>query len=496
MKPPRLLQHEMNGGSSSGLAPHEQLFTRPPGTLLLAGALWRVWVFIAALAAVAGLLWRTAGGGPDIVSVLDGVGLAVWLAALWIWPAWQGMLKRQQQHIQPPLLPWIPRIHNAAILASGAVFVSLAASGILLGYDARAGVASVVTADLSAIFDAPLGAIIVLSLALVAPTLLVLSVVVLHAARALCGARVGLLVWLAAVLAANLHLLAGAAQWTLRIKGLAPWTVRTSPGEFAQWAVAKLQATAQSTDYLSEVLRQVVGTPALLLLGAIAVAVLVQRLPPRREQPVAPLWLAATAGVAVAALRTLLLTWQWVQQPAVQYPGQWQTVLWAGLLACWLALLALPPEAAATQRRGPLDALWLVYCVAAWACLTLPNRLADQAGRGDVLAYCLPTLAVLLLGAALLRRSAGWRSLAAGLAIFVQLGLAVLLLPLGASSLPLALGLCSSLGSGLLDPLSASYAALVTAAAFILALWCWPWPPRTPPQCLRTAAERMAALPE
>jgi hypothetical protein len=480
MMPPHWLRHELNGGPGGGLTLRKQLFTTPAGTSLLTTGLWKAWGFVAVLGAVAGLLWRTSGGGPDIVSVLDGVGLVMWLAALWLWPAWQALLERQQQHFQLAAVPWLPRLHSAVQLGSGALIIALAASGILLGYDARASVASVVTADF-AIFSAPLGAIVVLALALAAPALLVLSLVVLHVARALCGARVGLLVWLAVLLMANLHFAAGLAPWTLNLHlltDLGPWTVRTTPGDFTRWCTGILQSTPQRTDYLSEVLRKVVGTPVLLLLGAIVLAVLVQRLPLRREQPVAPIWLAAMAGVAVATLRTLILTWQWVQQPAMQYPGQWQAVLWAGLLACWLVLLALPDEQSNAQRQSALEAMWLVYCVAAWVCLTLPNRLADQAGRGDVLVYCLPVAAVLLLGTALLRRIAVWRSLAPALTGAAKLALAALLLPLSAGSLPLALAICSDLGNGLLDPQGARYAAFVIAALLGLAALCWPCPPR------------------
>ncbi|GEM_PF-5595985 len=437
-----------------------------PGVLVRAAG--EVWLLLAALGLLAGLIWRAGGDAPPLPSVLDAAGLALWLSALWLAPAWRELLTQRYHYLLPALMRWALPRQSAAWLVALALLLSLAPAALLLGYDPRATVAEFYLFDDFNLY-LPVWLWVLGSLLLIGPTVVVAATLALHAARGLLGRQWGTALWLAVTVAVHAPLIAGTAllRWPLTL------------GSYADWVAATIAHTRVDTTFLDRLLGTLLRFPLLALLLVAILAVLAMWPGGRRSGRLRAGWLAALAATLPVALRVALETWGWASEPSQLSPGDWQVTFNLGLSSLWLAwwvLLASRDD----QTPARLDGVaWTWYAASAWLCLTLPQVVADQVDRPLLLwaglaALPLATAGVLLLGRAS-ALSGRQRGVLGTITSTALLAILVLPWPLAGGFKAPALHLHHWLALALTEPAAAGAARLALAALVLLCLLLWPW---------------------
>ena len=119
-----------------------------PSWRVMQPALLRVWVYLAVLSLAAGWIWRSAGVAPDIFTILDGAGLALWCSAVVLFPAWEKLQGRIV--IVSSISPTLNRRRFAAAfrLLGSAVLLSFAPLGMLVAYNANLPIAHLLTLEM------------------------------------------------------------------------------------------------------------------------------------------------------------------------------------------------------------------------------------------------------------------------------------------------------------------------------------------------------------
>lgn len=443
---------------------------RPPApqpTVLLRAA-GEVWLLLATLGLLAGLIWRLGGDAPPLTAVLDAAGLALWLSALWLAPAWGELLAQRYHYLLPAFMRWALPRQGAAWLVALALLLAPAPAALLLGYDPRAAVAYFNLFDDLNIY-LPVWLWVLGSLLLIGPTVVIAAVLVLHTARCLLGRQWGTAAWLAVTAVVHAPLIAGTAllRWPLTV------------GSYADWAAATIAHTRVDTTFLDRLLAVLVRFPLLALLVVTILTMVAMWPGGRRGGRLRVGWLAALAATLLVALRVAVETWGWASEPSQLFPGGWPATFALGLSSLWLAwwlLLASREDSAPPRLDG---VAWAWYAAGAWLCLTLPQLVADQVDRPELLWAGLAALPIATAGVLLIGRTSalgGHERRALGTLISTAL-LAVLVLPwpLAGGFVAPALQFHRWLALALTVPAEAAAARLALAAACLLCLLLWPW---------------------
>jgi hypothetical protein len=365
-----------------GLEPERTTALGPRGEIaaLLGPAVGRLWLLLGATGLLAGLGWRWNGSAPAPVALADGLGVALWLGALWLAPAWERLSRRQTQ-TAPPI-----RMLVLAWLAAAAVLLSLAPLGVLLAYDPQGKLAE----------GSPLGGepfavtvpyLLLRLLPLCAAPLLLGGTGLLSILRRLAGVRGGTALWLAAGLPLHLPLLTGT-------------TPLGAVGAGALLRLAMAQVTSPELQFAERMFEPL--WPWLLGTWGAALVLLALSMFGRspRRQALPPLLLAVAGGTAASVLRTLLLAAHWVGDPgqlAPDAPLGAVFVFVATTAVLWLVLAPLQRPVEFVRELGT-SLPWLVYAFAVVVLLDLPQRLGGTAQPAHYLLACAAGLLALLAG--------------------------------------------------------------------------------------------------
>jgi len=409
LKPPPVLS-----GGLSGLA--------APGWHLLTIAAARCWLLLAVLALAAGVVWRLNGFAPPLLSMLGGVGLALWCTALLLEPAWSQLQGMQSRHFAPSAMVRNRQYALASGVAAYAVPISLAALGTLLAFDTRLPVARILTLEQ---IDMPMsaGAFCTVVLLLTGPSLICLSLAVLAAGRAWLGQTGGTLVWAACLLALNSGMLWGT--------GLMSGPNLARLAELLRYRMNLVNFDPTKGMYLSDLLVEILLLPIAALVACtvlLAWSSIRPRLP-RLEMRTGMGWIAALVALAAVCLASLLGTHVWQADSGVVSPGNWQNLLCLGAttLVISLALLRWTSNSRFSVQQANWQLLWSLSAAPAWVAYTLPNIYAGQAIQLDVLrlgAVALFVCAVFCIGILLIDRIFSESPAARSAAYLVVLALA------------------------------------------------------------------------
>ncbi|MBN2083230.1 hypothetical protein JW859_13610 [bacterium] len=440
--------------------------------LALARPAWWIWFALAALSLLAALAWRWTGNAPPIPFVLDGAGLVLWLSGYWLANHWNRLLVRQHRHIRQGPEWWSWRLINAGHLLIVAVLLALAPLSLLLAYDTNATVAQIYISDPPNL-HLPAGLWLAHSLVLLGPSLVLVSVFLLHTLRRACGWHWGFALWLAATCIVHASVTLGQTMIAFHT---ALGTFAASLGGFAAWAAQRTAQTRIETPDLITLYGSQLKLPMLILPAAIVLIVLAQWQLNHRQPSVNPAWLAATLAVLATAGRALWQAWLWVRDAGLASPGDWRVLMVLGIATIWIVwgLLILDKDRRLTVTAlGPVG--WCGLAAAAWTTLTLTHRIATNVEPASLLAGGALSAILAALGVLLISRL-GWlyRDLglpwAGGLVVFFP---AVLLLPLGGglANQPLLSLLFSALQRGLRACAPGQQLlALLACAAVLIAL--------------------------
>lgn len=351
-----------------------------PGLGLLAIAAARCWIVLGPLALIAGVIWRLNGFAPPLLTLFDGVGLALWLTALFLEPAWDRMLSLQSRHFSPGIAARARHYIIAAAAAAFSVPLSLAPLGALLAFDTRMYVARILTLSQLDI-AVPAGALCLLVLLLAGPSLICLSLALLTAGRAWFGRPAGTALWAACLLALNNGVL-----W--RSDGQSGLSLGRLAGIIRD-RLNLVNFDPTQGLYLSDLLVEILLLPMVVLAFCIVLLAWtsVRRWPPRPQARLATGWLAAIAALAAVCLSAWFSAQRWTVDSGIGIPGDWNSLLCTGatVLLIAFALLSWAGCGRMQRARSGTQLAWGILVIPTWAAYTLPNIFAGQASHLDVL---------------------------------------------------------------------------------------------------------------
>jgi hypothetical protein len=333
-------------------------------------------------------------------------------------------------------------------------------------------VARVATAE-GIVFSVPLSAATLAALLLLGTSLVLLSTGALVLSRGLARPGLGLLLWLALVLALHASFL-GVNWWAGQ-----PVTL----GSFLPWFTVLLTRTEMDpshSSYITELLGHALGWRLVTLVIALAV-LLASAYVPRRPAAALQAWVVPAVAVLAAALRAAIQTYAWANDMTRRYPGDWNDMLATGLLTLLLGhwLLAWEERQSADWRTLLGELLWAWWALGACAVCTLPYLSAGQGDQLEVLWGLLSVLAIATPALLVLRRLGALRMTACRLgATMLMLALIVIVLPLGLAQPPPLTSLAQALALALQQPEQATNAYWVLIAVAGLSLLLWPLPRR------------------
>lgn len=391
-----------------------------------------VWAVLAALSLILGLIWRIVGKAPAVPAVLNAAGLALWLTALWLAPAWDRLLRRQRRHLQPRRDPWSWRLANSSHLLLASLIISLAPAALLLGFDLGSTVAqgSLISEVAEKYLTLSTGLWLILGLLMIGPIVVIVSTLLLHLAHLALGWRWALASWLAAAVACNAPLVVGNVPPLAMPRGAiqVPFTI----GQYASWMATSVANSRLEQVYWHELIGRLLIPPVLVLLAILIVATLIQEPARGLMTRLDAVWLAVLASVVAVAGRAAWHGWQWASDPSHSYPGNWMNLIYTGLAVAWAVwgLLLLRQD---SERPSAWNVLgWLLFAASAWTCLTLAHRVADQASMAMLLRAGGVALPMLVAGFAAIYRvyDIKWLRSDAARIVAVILLMAGLLLPL------------------------------------------------------------------
>jgi len=366
---------------------------------LLVAPLTASWSTLAISALGVGLCWRfvSAAARPDIYTLLDVCGLALWGMGWAVAGSLSRAIQRRDrfQNFQPEL--WSRNVFVALALLGSSLWLALALSGVLLGYGLPTVLQEISTQEIAQ-FNISLGGLAILALIL-GGALCVLG----SSALALLGSRIqsklAPLVWLLASLYFQLSAIGNLGEHIKRVTPAGNLIFSWMPpslGSLARLEMAKLADPGIRYEYVQPLTDSII----LIAVAGLLLLVLINLLLAPGGPAACSLGFHSAffsiGSVTIAIAYLMCSEWTYVNNAAVSAPGSWRTILATGVVA----YITLAWIWGSRTVKGE-DLLWPLATLLTCIGLTGPQVHSVAVSHVQVLAQAL-VLLPLFLGAAVM----------------------------------------------------------------------------------------------